>query len=64
MEREALLTGRIALYRRYLAEGANSDIACAYLSCIRQDEAELAAIAERRKRVSGAAGSSAGDGTR
>lgn len=46
MERVALLTARIALYRRYLVEGADGDIARSYLRLIREDAAELAAITE------------------
>jgi hypothetical protein len=46
MEREARLIARIALYRRYLREGADGDVARAYLWQIKIDEAALAAIAE------------------
>jgi hypothetical protein len=48
MEHEALLVARIALYRRYLTEGADGDIALAYLWQIKRDEAALAVIAEGR----------------
>lgn len=48
MERQALLIARIALYRRYLAEGASGDVALAYLWQIRQDEAAMAIIAKER----------------
>jgi len=46
MERTALLIARIALYRRYLNEGVDGDVARAYLWQIKRDEAALAAIAE------------------
>ena len=46
MERIALLTARIALYRRYLNEGADGDVARAYLWQIRRDATELATITE------------------
>lgn len=45
MERVELLRARIALYRRYLSEGAEGDMARAYLWLIRRDEVELTAIA-------------------
>jgi hypothetical protein len=44
MERIELLRARIDLYRRYLREGAEGDMASAYLWLIRKDEIELAAI--------------------
>jgi hypothetical protein len=44
-----LLRARIALYRRYLREGAEGDMARAYLWLIRKDEIELAAIVETDK---------------
>jgi hypothetical protein len=44
MERIELLRARIALYRRYLREGAEGDMASAYLWLIRRDEIEVAAI--------------------
>ena len=47
MERTALLTARIALYRRYLNEGADGDIARSYLRLIKQNEEELTALRER-----------------
>ena len=46
MERIELLTARIALYRRYLSEGADGDVARAYLWLIRRDEVELATLAD------------------
>ena len=49
MERIELLKARIALYRRYLSQGADGDMARAYLWLIRKDEVELTAIGERRK---------------
>ena len=49
MERIELLRARIALYHRYLREGAEGDMARAYLWLIRCDEIELAAIAKRHK---------------
>jgi hypothetical protein len=45
MERETLLIARIDLYRRYLSEGADGDVALAYLWQIKQDEAELMVLA-------------------
>jgi hypothetical protein len=44
MERAELLRARIGLYRRYLREGADGDLARAYLWLIRQDEIELTGI--------------------
>jgi hypothetical protein len=44
MKRVELLKARIALYRRYLREGADGDIARTYLWLIRKDEIELTAI--------------------
>jgi len=49
MERIELLKGRIALYRRYLREGAEGDMARTYLWLIRRDEIELTAMIEGRK---------------
>lgn len=49
MERIELLRARISLYRRYLREGAEGDMASAYLWLIRKDEIELAAIVESDK---------------
>lgn len=46
MERIELLRARIALYRRYLSEGADGDMARTYLWLIRQDEIELTALAD------------------
>jgi hypothetical protein len=51
MERIELLQARISLYRRYLNEGANGDMANAYLWLIRKDEIELTTIAESHKPV-------------
>ena len=48
MERVALLKARIALYRRYLREGADGDVARTYLWLIRKDEIELARLVERK----------------
>jgi hypothetical protein len=44
MERVNLLRARIGLYRRYLSEGADGDLARTYLWLIRQDEIELTAL--------------------
>jgi len=44
-----LLRARIALYHRYLREGAEGDMARAYLWLIRKDEIELATIVESDK---------------
>lgn len=62
MERIELLRTRIALYRRYLSEGADGDMARAYLWLIRQDEIELIALVEREKNAerSGAAKTTGG----
>jgi hypothetical protein len=49
MDRIELLRARIILYRRYLSEGVDGDVARAYLWLIRKDEIELAAIAKNRK---------------
>jgi hypothetical protein len=49
MERIDLLTARIALYHRYLREGADGDLARTYLWLIRQDEIELNAIVQNGK---------------
>jgi hypothetical protein len=49
MKRPELLKARIALYRRYLREGADGDMARTYLWLIRCDEIELTAIAESHK---------------
>ena len=46
MERIEILRARIALCRRYLREGVDSQIATAYLWLIRQNEIELAALVE------------------
>jgi hypothetical protein len=46
MERAKLLRARIGLYRRYLSEGADGELARTYLWLIRQDEIELAALVE------------------
>ncbi|HUN98137.1 MAG TPA: hypothetical protein VMU69_18125 [Bradyrhizobium sp.] len=50
MDRIELLKARVILYRRYLSEGVDGDIARAYLWLIRKDETELAAIARDRKK--------------
>jgi hypothetical protein len=50
MERTELLRARIALYHRYLREGADGDLAMAYLWLIRKDEIELTALVEDLKR--------------
>ena len=47
MERIEFLKARIALYRRYLREGVDSDMARAYLWLIGRDEIELTTIAKR-----------------
>lgn len=49
MERIELLKARITLYRRYLSEGADGDMARAYLWLIRKDEIELTGIGGRQK---------------
>ena len=49
MERTEFLKTRIALYRRYLRESAEGDMARAYLWLIRQDEIELTTIVETHK---------------
>ncbi|HWB49496.1 MAG TPA: hypothetical protein VG651_10330 [Stellaceae bacterium] len=49
MDRIELLRARIILYRRYLSEGVDGDMARAYLWLIRKDEIELAAIAKSRE---------------
>ena len=46
MERIELLKARIALYRRYLREGVDGELATAYLWLIRRDEIELGALIE------------------
>ncbi len=43
-ERAELLRRRIALYRRYLTEGVDVDLARQYLNDITEAEAELEAI--------------------
>lgn len=43
------LRRRIALYRRYLREGVDSDLAAEYLKTITADEAALAALASRQE---------------
>jgi hypothetical protein len=48
------LRRRIALYRRYLREGIDAELAAEYLRVIREDEAALAEI-ERRDSESGTA---------
>ena len=42
--RRETLRRRIALYRRYLSEGIDVDLACQYLDEIKAAEAELAEI--------------------
>lgn len=49
MDHIELLKARITLYRRYLSEGVDGDMARAYLWLIRKDETELAAIATSDK---------------
>ena len=49
MDRTELLRARITLYRRYLSEGVDGDVARAYLWLIRKDEIEIATIADNRK---------------
>jgi len=46
MERIEFLRARIALYRRYLREGVDGEVATAYLWLIRQDEVELTGLAK------------------
>jgi len=46
------LRRRVALYRRYLREGVDAELASEYLRTIREDEAMLAQI-ERRAKESG-----------
>jgi hypothetical protein len=43
-QRAETLRRRIALYRRYLAEGVDADLARQYLDHLAMDEAELAGI--------------------
>ena len=43
-----ILRRRIALYRRYLREGVDGDLAAEYLKTITADEAALARIEGRR----------------
>jgi hypothetical protein len=45
-----LLKARITLYRRYLREGVDGDLARAYLWLIHKDETEIAAIAKNLKK--------------
>lgn len=49
MDRIELLKARITLYRRYLSEGVDGDMARAYLWLIRKDETEIAAISSSDK---------------
>ncbi|HTW50320.1 MAG TPA: hypothetical protein VME45_00295 [Stellaceae bacterium] len=49
MDRIELLKARLILYRRYLSEGVDGDLARAYLWLIRKDEFEIATIAKSRK---------------
>lgn len=44
-----LLKARIALYRRYLSEGADGDIARSYRWLIRKDEIELTTITQQQQ---------------
>jgi hypothetical protein len=46
------LRRRIALYRRYLREGVDAELAAEYLRVLREDETALAEI-ERRDKASG-----------
>jgi hypothetical protein len=46
MERIEFLRARIALYRRYLREGVDGEVATAYLWLIRHDEVELTGLAK------------------
>ncbi len=46
------LRRRIALYRRYLREGVEGDLAAEYLKSIVADEATLAALEGRAKKQS------------
>jgi hypothetical protein len=50
-ERADLLRQRIALYRRYLAEGVDGELARRYLREIVEAEAELADIEKDNKPV-------------
>jgi hypothetical protein len=52
MERIELLRARIGLYRRYLSEGADGDLARTYLWLIRRDEMELLTLAESAEKGS------------
>jgi hypothetical protein len=45
------LRRRIALYRRYLREGVEGDLAAEYLRTIAADEASLAAIGRKDKEL-------------
>lgn len=55
MEYVELLKARIALYRRYLSEGAVGDVARSYRWLMRKDEIELTAIAQQRESAQGTA---------
>ena len=46
MKRTERIRHQIALYRRYLAEGARDDLALAYLQEIRRLEFELRALSD------------------
>jgi hypothetical protein len=56
MERIEFLKARIGLYRRYLREGVDADVAAAYLWFIRKDEIELTAIVESKTEAAPEAG--------
>ncbi len=45
-----MLRRRIALYRRYLRDGVDGELAAEYLRTIAADEAALAAIARQGKK--------------
>lgn len=51
LETEEILRRRIALYRRYLREGVDGELAAEYLKTIAADEAALAAIAKGNKKA-------------
>ena len=49
-ERVEFLRRRIELYRRYLREGVDIELAIEYLRQLSEDEAELAAIESGKRR--------------
>jgi len=51
VEDPADILRRIAVYRRYLREGVDGDLAAEYLKTICSDEAELARIEARDRKA-------------